>query len=97
MCRRQISGGSWTPVERITYDYYGASDPNGSVNDLKSASQANAQWLGRMEHVVAVTYYRYWMAGSSTQVSLHGLKMRFWAGSLPWLDVQLRHQSGDRR
>jgi YD repeat-containing protein len=71
--RLQVGGGSWTPVKQVTYAYYGASDANGSVNDLQSASKQLPNGTGGW-NTVAMDYYRYWLAGSSTGFA-HGLKM----------------------
>jgi RHS repeat-associated protein len=72
--RKQVGGGSWTPIEQALYGYWGASSANGSLNDLQSATRQLPNGTGWV--TVAVDFYRYWLAGSSTGFA-HGLKMRF--------------------
>jgi hypothetical protein len=75
MLVRDPGTGVYDIVNQVTYDYYGSSDANGSVNDLKSATQqipdGSGGWLN-----VAVDYYRYWLGTESTGIA-HGLKMHF--------------------
>jgi RHS repeat-associated protein len=69
----QVGGGSWVPIKQVLYAYYGASDTNGSLNDLQSASQQLPDGSGGW-NTVAVDYYRYWLSGSATGFA-HGLKI----------------------
>lgn len=73
--RRQVSGGSWTPIQQTSFAYYGASDVNGSVNDLQSATQEIPDGTGGWD-IVGTRYYRYWLAGASTGFG-HALKAQF--------------------
>ena len=58
---------------QAVYAYCGASDANGSLNDLKSASQQIPDGMGGW-NTVAVDYYRYYLGGETTGIP-HGLKM----------------------
>jgi RHS repeat-associated protein len=73
--RRQVAGGAWTPVQQVSFAYYGASDANGSTNDLKSATQQLPDGAGGW-NTVSVRYYRYWLAGAQAGFG-HALKMHF--------------------
>ena len=73
--RKQVGGAAWTPIEQAVYGYYGLSDPNGSLNDLQSATHQLPDGMGGW-NTVGVDYYRYWLGGSSTGFA-HGLKMHF--------------------
>lgn len=89
--KRKIGAGAWTDLRRVRFEYYGASDSNGSTNDLKrivtqfecpssSSSSSGDVWT---DH--DVFYFRYYKGGSSSSSSsssgsapydlAHGLKL----------------------
>ncbi len=70
-----MGSGAWDPVEQASYAYYGASDANGNVNDLQSASRQLPDGSGGW-NTVAVEYDRYYLTTAGTGI-VHGLKMHF--------------------
>jgi RHS repeat-associated protein len=66
---RQADGqGGWTLVRQVVYQYYGNSDPNGHLGDLKTAATQDASG-----NVLGTSYYRYYTTDSATGY-IHGLK-----------------------
>ncbi len=73
--RKPAGQTNWVNVSQAGYTYYGDSEANGSLNDLKTVTQQqhiNGSWAP-----VATTYYRYWKAGQLGFITTgftHGLK-----------------------
>ena len=92
--QRTVGTGSPDPVMQVVYGYYGTSDPNGSVNDLKTVTTQIPDGIGRMEHRGRAVLPL--VAGQ--RIHRHSprpedvLRPR---GLSP--DVQCRHRSGHRR
>ncbi|HZL36201.1 MAG TPA: hypothetical protein VFC78_12865, partial [Tepidisphaeraceae bacterium] len=72
--RGTVSPIAWTNISQCQYAYCGASDVNGSVNDLMSATQQI--WDGTTWEDVAPHHYRYFKLGDANGF-VHGLKMHF--------------------
>ena len=60
-----------TEIQRAYYEYYGASDANGSVNDLMRVTIQ--QYIGSTWTDLNQTYYRYYLAGDAHGFA-HALK-----------------------
>ena len=71
LLRRKVGSGSWTDLRRCVYDYYGSSDANGSLGDLKTATRQ--QWSGSAWQDLGTSYYRYYKSGASNGYE-HALK-----------------------
>jgi RHS repeat-associated protein len=70
--------GPWTHMTQVSYTYYGEGDPNGSHNDLMTATQQ--VWNGKGWDTMGMSYYRYWLEGSSTGFA-HALKLDLGPGA----------------
>jgi len=72
---QKVAGGGNIDVRRVSYEYYGASDTNGSQNDLKTITHEQPNGLGGWQ-TVGMEYFRYYKAGDAHGFA-SGLKMRF--------------------
>lgn len=60
-----------TPLKRIEYNYYSASDPNGSLGDLKSAKVINVK---TPEQKLVLAEYTYYLGSTSQPELKHNLR-----------------------
>ena len=71
--RRKVGAGAWSELTRMTYDYYGTSDANGSQKDLRWAARqlpnGSGGWLNAAEW-----QYRYYKSGDAHGAA-HCLKL----------------------
>lgn len=54
---RKVGAGSWKNISRALYSYYGANEPYGLEEDLKTAT--TQQWDGSAWQDTGTNYYRY--------------------------------------
>jgi hypothetical protein len=79
--RRKVGTGSWSTVRVVEYEYYGASDANGTPGDLKRATIKDAAGS-----ILDQTYYRYYTADTfdgATQIGYAG-GLRYEVGSVAY-------------
>ena len=62
--RKKVDTGSWVNIRRVGYVYYGAGESHGTLNDLKTATQAIPDGSGGWDDV-ATMYYRYYKDGDA--------------------------------
>ncbi len=65
--RRQVDGGAWQNVARASYTYYGPSEANGGLQDLKTV--VTEIWDGSAWSETGTTYYRYYPEFASASSS----------------------------
>jgi len=68
--RRQVGGGAWVTVQTVSYEYYGASDSNGNLGDLKRVTLSDGSGS-----VLDQWYYRYYVGDTysgSTHIGYRG-------------------------
>ena len=58
LLRRQVNGGAWSNVTKVSYAYYGAGDPNGGIGDLKTVVKQHFNGSGWDS--LGTTLYRYY-------------------------------------
>ncbi len=70
--QRKEGGGSFVNVERVNYTYYGSSDGNGNLGDLKTA--VAQRWDGSIWENHGTHYYRYYTGSAGGTGFKHGLQ-----------------------
>jgi hypothetical protein len=74
--RRKVNNGSWTPIRRVDYAYYGELEAHGNAQDLKTATIKDLTVAG--EPVIDTQYYRYYTTlNNETGGYKHALKYAF--------------------
>lgn len=73
LLRRRIGDEPWSNIRRAVYTYYGASDSDGLINDLKTVTRELTE-DGLTWQPLGTTYYRYYLDESDGRGFAHGLK-----------------------
>jgi RHS repeat-associated protein len=61
--RRKVNSGSWSELRRVEHEYYGSSEDNGSLGDLKRVkvqALVGSTWTD-----MGIHYYRYYKSGNT--------------------------------